>query len=211
MARAESRLPFPPLRFRREPFDLVVIAIHWVTAAAVSAMFAFALSIDAAPDVATQILLLTLHRSLGMLIWALTAFRLAWRSKKAKLPPWPAGMPTLQRWMAKLNEYALYALLLIQPATGLLQSLYRGEAFALWTWTVPPLLHHDEVKVKLFESVHSAGAWALAGLVGIHAAAALFHLFVRRDGIFESMAPILSYRLEQIPPRRPPSEFGITD
>lgn len=187
-----SPSPFPQLRIRRESFDPVVIAIHWTTAAAVGAMFGLALSVDHSADVSTQNLLLTLHRSLGVLIWLLTAFRLTWRLTQAKLPPWPAGMRAPQRWVARLNEYGLYGLLLIQPVTGLLQSLYRGKAFELWTLTVPALLHRDEANVKLLEGVHSAGAWTLAGLVGLHAAAALFHLVVRRDGIFESMAPILT-------------------
>ena len=207
----ESPSPFPLLQVRRESFDPVVIAIHWTTAAAVGAMFGLALSIDRAPDVATQNLLLTLHRSLGVLIWVLTAFRLTWRMTRAKFPPWPAGMPMLQRWLARLNEYGLYGLLLIQPATGLLQSLYRGTGFELWTLAVPPLLHRDDAMVKLFESVHSAGALVLAGLVGLHAAAALFHLFVRRDGIFESMAPILTRRFRHASPGRPASELGMTD
>lgn len=211
MTAMESPSPFPLLRVRRESFDPVIIAIHWTTATAVGAMFGLALSIDRSPDVATQNLLLTLHRSLGILIWVLTAFRLTWRLTRAKLPPWPDTLPAAQRLLARLNEYGLYGLLLIQPATGLLQSLYRGKAFELWTLTVPALLHRDEAKAKLFEGVHSAGAWALAGLVGLHAAAALFHLFVRRDGIFESMAPILTRRFRNAPPGRPASELGMTD
>lgn len=211
MTAMESASPVPLMPIRRGSFDPVVIAIHWSTAAAVGAMFGLALSIDRAPDVTTQNLLLTLHRSLGVLIWVLTAFRLAWRLTRARFPPWPASMPALQRWVARLNEYGLYGLLLIQPATGLLQSLYRGKAFELWTLTVPALLNRDEAKVKLLEGVHSAGAWALACLVGLHAAAALFHLFVRRDGIFESMAPILTRRFRHPSPGRPASELGMTD
>jgi cytochrome b561 len=198
----KSPQPIPSLRVRRESFDPVVIAVHWTTAIAVGAMFGLALFMDEAPDVVSPNLLLTLHQSLGMSIWLLTAFRLIWRLTRSKLPPWPGSMSTAQRWAARLNEYGLYGLLLVQPATGLLQSLYRGKAFELWTLTVPPLVRHDKAMVALFRDVHSAGAWVLAGLVGLHAAAALFHLFVRRDGIFESMAPILSRSASGTPRRR---------
>lgn len=191
MTHMDSPQPFPLLRVRRESFDRVVIAVHWATAVAVGAMFGLALFMDD-PDEATPNLLLTLHQSLGMLIWLLTAFRLTWRLMRARLPPWPESISTAQRWAARLNEYGLYGLLLIQPVTGLLQNLYRGNAFELWTVTVPPLVHRNPAMLKLFEGVHSAGAFALAGLVGLHSAAALFHLVVRRDGIFESMAPILA-------------------
>jgi cytochrome b561 len=194
--------PFPLLRVRRESFDPIVITVHWTTAIAVGAMFGLALFMDEAPDLVTPNLLLTLHQSLGMSIWLLTAFRLAWRLTWSKLPAWPDSMSIAQRWAARLNEYGLYGLLLLQPATGLLQTLYRGKAFELWTLTVPPLSHRDKAMVELFAGIHSAGAWVLAGLVGLHAAAALFHLFVRRDGIFQSMAPILSRSALGAPRRR---------
>jgi cytochrome b561 len=198
----KSPQPFSLLRDRRESFDPVVIAVHWTTAIAVGAMFGLALFMDEAPDAVTPNLLLTLHQSLGMSICVLTAFRLTWRLTLAKLPSWPGSMSTAQRWAARLNEYGLYGLLLVQPVTGLLQSLYRGKAFELWTLTVPPLVRRDKAMVELFEGVHSAGAWVLAALVGLHATAALFHLFVRRDGIFESMAPILSRSASGAPRRR---------
>ena len=43
--------------------------------------------------------------------------------------------------------------------------------------------------VHLFHGVHQWGAWALAGLIGLHAAAGLFHGLVLRDGVFQSMWP----------------------
>ncbi|MDB6014856.1 MAG: hypothetical protein JWL65_7106, partial [Gammaproteobacteria bacterium] len=45
--------------------------------------------------------------------------------------------------------------------------------------------------VVLFYAVHKLGAWCLIGLVSLHASAALFHHFVRRDDVLETMAPIL--------------------
>jgi cytochrome b561 len=173
----------------RPPFDRVTIACHWTTLIAVLGLFAAALSIDHAPDPATAKLLLTIHRSLGVTVWALTAFRLGWRLTQASLPPFPATMPQAQRLAAKANEYGLYGLLLLQPLTGLAQTLYRGKAFDLFVWHAPALIGRDKAMVKLFEGVHTAGAVALAALVALHAAAALMHLFVVRDGVFESMAP----------------------
>jgi cytochrome b561 len=38
--------------------------------------------------------------------------RLAWRRRFAYLPPFPESMPKLQQWIAKVNEYGLYVLLL---------------------------------------------------------------------------------------------------
>ena len=179
---------------RRPPFDAVTIAFHWTTLAGVLGLFSAALLIDRAPDPAAAGLLLTTHRSLGVTVWTLTVLRLAWRLTRATLPPWPATMRWPQRLAARVSEYGLYGLLLLQPVTGVLQSLYRGKAFDLMVWRVPALVPPERALVDLTEGLHTAGALILAGLVGLHAAAALVHLVVARDGVFESMAPVARRR-----------------
>ena len=37
--------------------------------------------------------------------------------------------------------------------------------------------------------VHALGAWALLGLVALHASAALFHHFALRDGVLRAILP----------------------
>jgi cytochrome b561 len=87
------------------------------------------------------------------------------------------------------SEYGLYALLLSQPVTGLAWSMLRGRAFDLFFWKVPPLVERNRALADLFHSLHVAGAVLLAGLVGLHAGAALFHRFVLKDAILGSMLP----------------------
>jgi cytochrome b561 len=175
---------------RRPPFDAVIIVLHWTTLVAVLGLFTAALLIDRAPDPAWAAGLLTIHRSLGVTVWTLTLARLGWRMTAATLPPWPQSVGRTQRLAARINEYGLYGLLLVQPITGVLQTLYRGKAFDLLAWRVPALVARDKALVHLTAGLHTAGALVLAGLVGLHAAAALFHLIVARDGIFESMATV---------------------
>jgi len=62
----------------------------------------------------------------------LTAFcRVVWRLAFAYGPALPAATPAIQKRLARANEVALYALLLIQPLTGLAQSLTRGRPVPL--------------------------------------------------------------------------------
>jgi len=180
----------PSIAMRRPPFDAVTIGLHWTTVLLVAGLFVLGLSMGLAADARTAGLLLTAHRSLGVTVWGLTLGRAVWRRTGAYLPPFPPAMPPVQRLAARLNEYGLYALLLTQPVTGVLQSVYRGKPFALFLWQVPALVSRDKAMVRLFHEVHEWGAWAFAAVIGLHAAAALFHAFVLRDGVFESMAPI---------------------
>lgn len=72
--------------------------------------------------------------SLGVIVWTVTAVRPAWRLTGARLPPFPTHMNATHSAIVKLSEYALYALLLVQPMTGLLTTLFGGRAFALLVW-----------------------------------------------------------------------------
>jgi cytochrome b561 len=172
----------------RPPFDPVTIAVHWTTVLLVLGLFAVALAMSQVQDQASAKALLTLHRSMGVTVWTLTVFRLVWRLRWARLPPYPQTMGALQRLAARLNEYGLYLLLLAQPLTGAIQSLYRGKPFDLFfIWQIPALVGRDRAMVHLFHAIHEWGAWAFAALIGLHATAALFHRFVIRDGVFQSM------------------------
>lgn len=133
--------------------------------------------------------ILTTHRTSGVLIWIVSLVRLVWRHNFAYLPPFPESMPKLQQTFAKANEYSLYALLLIQPITGLGRSLFRGAPFELFIWEVPALFAQDDaIRHKLAEA-HEFGANALLALIGLHAGAALFHRLILRDDVLQRMLP----------------------
>jgi cytochrome b561 len=100
-------------------------------------------------------------------------------------------MTKVHRAIVQLSEYILYAMLLVQPATGLGIALFNGRAFALFLWRVPQLLPQDKATSAAFHSAHEIGAWALAALAVGHAAAALFHHFVLRDDVLQCMAPVI--------------------
>ena len=183
--RGRALVPVMSIDVRRPSFDRLTMSLHWATLVLVLALFATARLRGLAP------VLLQIHRSFGVTIWILTALRLAWRLTRASLPPFPAQMARLHRATVKLSEYGLYALLLAQPATGLLATLSGGRPFALFVWHVPALMPRDEMLRAWLHFSHQLGACALAVLVFGHAAAALFHHFVLRDDVLECMAPVM--------------------
>jgi cytochrome b561 len=181
-----------PIGARRPPFDSVTIAFHWTTVLIVLAMFATAWLHSRSHDDAVKAILLQTHRSLGVTIWVATVLRLAWRLTNAKLPPFPSHMTNIHRAIVKGAEYCLYALLLIQPATGLADTLFRGRHFALFFWQIPPLVPTDAALRDAFQLAHLLGAYAFGALVIGHAGAALFHHFVLRDDVLHCMAPVMT-------------------
>jgi cytochrome b561 len=172
----------------RRRFDILTIGLHWATVTLIAGMFASAWLLLVS-DREHAAMLLTVHRSLGVVTWAVAIVRLGWRFSFAYLPPFPQSMPKLQRRLAKVSEYGLYALLLFQPLTGLAQSLTRGRHFMLFAWQVPKVMAGDKPLTALFHQIHALSAWVLLGLIGLHILAALFHRFVLRDEVLQSMLP----------------------
>jgi len=186
--------PAPAIARTRAPFDALTIALHWSTLLLVLSQLTTIWLHAGVHDDRRSTLLLDWHRSLGVAIWALTALRLLWRRTGARLPPFPASFTSWHRLTVRLSEYALYALLLSQPLTGLAQSLLRGRAFDLFGLPVPPLFGKHLALYQQLHELHELGAWCLILLIGVHAMAALVHHFVLRDDVLETMAPALRRR-----------------
>jgi len=146
---------WPRARGGRRRFDILTIGLHWATVALITGMFASAWLLLAS-DREHAAMLLTIHRSVGVVTWAVAIVRLGWRISYAYLPPFPASMPTIQQRLAKASEYGLYALLLFQPLTGLAQSLTRGRHFMLFAWQVPKVMAGDKPLTALFHQIPRA-------------------------------------------------------
>ena len=185
-------------------FDNTSIWLHWITAALVLAQFTTALSLDHVEPSQVEFVL-AVHRSTGLLLWGLTILRLVWRLTFMKVPPADPAHPRVQRMAARANEYALYLLLLAQPATGLADSLFHAHPFSVFGLSVPVLVAKSKAIYKVAHSLHEAGGWLFAGLIGLHTAAALFHRLVLRDGVLQAMLPNFGRPRKAAQPRAVPS------
>ena len=185
---AAQSLDQPRVDDTRRGFDIVTIGLHWATVTLIVGMFASAWLLLAS-DREHAAIFLTVHRSLGVVTWAVAIVRLSWRLGYAYLPPFPQNMSKVQQRLAKTSEYGLYGLLLFQPLTGLAQSLTRGRHFMLFAWQVPKVMAGDKPLTMLFHQIHAVSAWVLLGLIGLHILAALFHRFILRDEVLQSMLP----------------------
>jgi cytochrome b561 len=170
-------------------FDPVTRFLHWLTLFLVAAIFVLAFSIDFASSMEEAVALIQLHRSLGVTVWVVTLGRLVWR-QFARFPNWPADMPQAMRFAAQWSEYALYALLLTQPILGLLHTNAHGDRVNLFfLGHLPALIGRDRPLAKQLLEVHETVGLLLLGLIALHASAALYHHFWRRDDTLEAMLP----------------------
>jgi cytochrome b561 len=168
-------------------FDPLIRLLHWLTLFLVATAFVLAFSIDLAPSKEEAGVIIQLHRSFGVTVWVVTLIRLIWR-QFSRFPNWPANMPQLMRFAAHWSEYALYAFLMIQPILGLLHTNAHGDRVNLFfLGQLPSLIGYNRPLARQLLEVHKMVGILLLGLISVHASAALYHHFWRRDDTLAAM------------------------
>jgi cytochrome b561 len=182
--------------------------MHWLNAGLMLLVFALAFSIDLATSRASHTAYLQLHRSVGLSVWVLTIVRLVWRGF-AKYPDWPTDKSQTMRVAAMTSEYALYALLLVQPILGFLQTSANGDhVYLFFIGQLPALIEKNRPLAQQLLIVHKSVGFTLLGLIAIHVSAALSHHFLRRDDTLTAMLPAAN-RWRRVSPR--PAQARETD
>jgi cytochrome b561 len=116
-----------------------------------------------------------LHKSVGMVIFALMLVRLGWRLGHPAPPL--AGLPAWQRSLAHATHLTLYAALFVMPLAGYLGSVFSGYPVKWFGITLPAWGWKDAAIKDLMSTVHLVTSFVLLGAVGLHVAGALRHLF----------------------------------
>jgi cytochrome b561 len=135
------------------------------------------------------LVLVAIHKSLGFVVLVLALIRLAVRLRYGA-PPLPADLPGPMKLAAQLSHYALYALMIGMPLIGwAMLSAAEYPVVIFGGLQLPAILPQSDRLHTLLWDAHLALAFAFVALILMHVAAALFHALVRRDGVFEAMAP----------------------
>ena len=127
------------------------------------------------------------HFMLGLSVLALVSIRIAARL----VTPAPAedGGPPWQRLAAAAVRLGLYGLMVAMPLAGWLILSAEGKPIPFFGLELPPLVAPDAQIAEQIEEWHELGGTIGYVLVGLHAAAALFHHYVLRDGALRRMLP----------------------
>lgn len=126
------------------------------------------------------------HETLGIIVFSLSIFRIAWM--RFAQPRLDIPMSTLMSISAKTIQAALYFLLLAVPLTAVFGIWFNGDALNLLgntTITVP--IGTMEKAGELLLDLHPVLADLLMWLAGVHAGAALFHHYILKDTVLKSM------------------------
>jgi superoxide oxidase len=128
-----------------------------------------------------------IHQPAGVVFMALIFFRATWALWFQKGPA-TADANVLTARAARLVHQALYLLMLAIPVAGLLSVLAAGKGVDFGPFQLAmPLSGILGEYAKSLREVHETIALTLLGLVLVHAAAALFHHYIIRDGVLRRM------------------------
>lgn len=126
------------------------------------------------------------HFMLGLGVWLLVVLRLVvrWFSSIPAIVPAPPQWQKMASWLVHVG---LYLFMLGMPILGLLVVNFEGHTVHLFGLEIPALVspndHWAEELEDWHEDIGEAGYW----LIGLHAAAALFHHYVVKDNTLKRM------------------------
>jgi len=176
-------------------YDAISMAMHWATAVVVTIACilgpgGFGRLMRNGIDPASRSDIVW-HESLGMLILALTLLRLLWLALRPAAPQF--SMSTWMHLASKGVQAALWGLMLALPVTALLYLGGGGHPLTLLGGLrvdkMPLIANLAIAKLVNWGDVHQFLGDAIMWLAGLHAAAAIYHHFVLKDGVLRSMSP----------------------
>ena len=178
-------------------------ALHWIVAACVLTMLFVGVHMVSTVN-PKYLTLLTIHKTLGIVILILAVIRLVVRLRLGA-PPLPRDLPGPMKIGAVLSHYVLYALMIGMPLIGWAMLSSAGYPIVLWggLW-LPPITPQSDGLHTILWLAHVTLGLLFYAVILLHVAAALFHALVRRDGVFEAMGPDLTH--EAAGPTRQPAE-----
>jgi cytochrome b561 len=173
-----------PLRYARP-----AIALHWLMAWLIIALYFVGISISDIPIGPDRIQVVTWHKWLGVCVALLWFIRVAVRLTHTP-PPLPANSPAWQNTLAHGVHIALYVLMIAIPVSGWLMSSAKGFNTTFFgLFDLPNLIERDKALAATLKSVHGTLANLLMVLVVAHIGAALKHQLIDKDNLLERMRP----------------------
>lgn len=165
-------------------YGAVAVSIHWISALAIIAMLGTGFRATSLVESGDKAAILLAHVALGSLVLILTLARLAWWFWADKKPEPPKGDPASQTKSAKAVHVLFYIVILGMAASGIGMIALSGAAAILFGDASQSLPDFQEF---LPRGPHGLGARLMVALFILHVGAALYHHFIKKDGLIRRM------------------------
>lgn len=178
------------LRNSSRGYGAVPQMMHWVTVALVILAWFLGQFDDIFSKGAARAAGLYVHISAGLAVIGILVLRLMWRLADPPPPPEHAALGVWLDRAGRLTHYALYALLIAAPISGIILQFGRGNTLPFFGLTeIASPWVADRTFAHTVKEFHEVTANALVILAALHSAAALIHHWVLRDHTLARMLP----------------------
>ncbi len=163
-------------------YSLTRILLHWLIAIIVIGLFAsgfWMVELDYYHEWYTKAPFA--HKAVGILLAFFLILATGVRLLTSK-PKYDSTLSPLEKLSAKLVQYSMSLLVYSLIITGYLITTAKGDAISIFGWFEIPAIFSDiNSQNDLAGKLHRWGAYLCIALAALHASAALFHHFIKKD------------------------------
>jgi cytochrome b561 len=166
-------------------YDTITILFHWLIALLIAVQWIVALSIDQFPkDSPLRVDARSVHITSGLILGVVLVLHLLWRrSLGRQLRPVGNRLTIL---LAKIVHFALNALTGIMVLLGITLASARGDSL-FNIFAIPSFAPGNKALAEQILEIHGIVGVIILIVAALHAAAALFHQFIWKDGVMDRM------------------------
>ena len=171
------------LKSKPDHYGAMAVSIHWVSALLILVLLGSGFRAGNSVDPETKATFLRVHVPVAITVLVLTVLRIFWWWRFDLKPQPVQSSPLWQERMARVVHVAFYVVILGMIASGIGMMVLSGAAPVIFggEGTLPDF-HDYPPRVP-----HGFGAFLLLALLVAHIGAALYHHFIRRDGLLRRM------------------------
>ncbi|WP_322081615.1 cytochrome b [Burkholderia sp. BCC1972] len=163
------------------------IFFHWAIFVLVALAY-LAIEIRGPKGSDSRVFWMNVHLTAGTFVLVLSVLRVLWRAVSRVPEAIPQAL--LLRWLSRLAHLALYVFIIAQPLLGIMMINLGGKPVSLdWLGVSFTLFGPDKALRPTIKEAHELIGNAFYFVIGLHALAALYHHFIRRDDVLRRMAP----------------------
>lgn len=165
-------------------YGSVAVTIHWLSVLLILALLGSGFRAADTTEPAAKAEILSIHAPIGIAILLLTLGRIGWWWFADRKPDPVAGMPVWQSRISGAVHLLFYVVILGMTASGIGMFILSGAGDILFGNAEGQLPDFWNYKPRI---PHAIGARFMAALLVLHAGAALYHHFVKKDRLLRRM------------------------
>lgn len=169
-------------------YDRMLVLLHWVLAMGLFYQLGLGLWMEDIPKDPPGIRAewFNLHKSIGICLGLLILWRFGWRITHS-VPAPPIGNTEFQNKLSQWAHRILYLCMAVLPLSGFMGSNFSQYPIKFFGLVLPKLWDPSPEGKELFSEIHEVTAFIMMIIIILHISAAVWHQWVKRDGLLSRM------------------------